>query len=123
MAVTAIAGTAFIKVDGVQYDLRGNFKVMPATTENTGVAGADGVHGYTQKYVVPSIEADLTDTGGLSITTIYGLTNSTVTLELVNGKVYVLNQAWYSGPTNLNAVEGTLPVKFEGFNCTEILAQ
>lgn len=123
MAVAAIAGIAFLKVDGVQYDLRGNFKVMPATVERTGVAGGDGaVHGFTQKGLVPSIEGDLTDTGGLSISAITGLTNSTVTLELINGKVYVLNQAWYSGPTNLNAVEGSLPVKFEGFNCTEILA-
>ena len=122
MASSALGGTAFLKVDGTQYLLRGNFKVYPNLKERTGVAGADGVHGYTEKFNVPSIEGDITDTGGLSIQGLQNITNSTITLELVNGKNYILNGAWYSGQANLDAVAGTLPVKFEGLDCSEVLA-
>ncbi|MDD2794362.1 phage tail tube protein [Acidocella sp.] len=122
MASNALGGTAFLKVDGQQFLLRGSFKVYPNTIERTGVAGADGPHGYTEKYNVPSIEGDISDSGGLSIQALTGITNSTVTLELVNGKTYVLSNAWYSGQANLDGVTGSLPVKFEGMRCAEILA-
>lgn len=122
MASNALGGTAFLKVDGTQYLLRGNFKVYPNNKERTGVAGADGVHGYTEKYDVPSIEGDISDTGGLSIQGLLNITNSTVTLELVNGKTYMLSNAWYAGQANLNGVDGSLPVKFEGLRCAEVLA-
>jgi hypothetical protein len=122
MASNALGGTAFLKVDGNQYLLRGNFKVMPNTVENTGVAGADGPHGFTQKFNVPSIEADITDTGGLSVQALQNITNSSITLELVNGKTYLLASAWYAGQATLDAVTATLPVKFEGMSCNEILA-
>jgi hypothetical protein len=122
MASQAIGGTAFLKVDGAQVQLRGNFKVMPNLTENTGVAGADGIHGYTQKYVMPAIEADISDSGGLSVTALQNITSSTITLELVNGKQYVLANAWYSGQATLDAVVGQVPVRFEGTSCMELTA-
>jgi hypothetical protein len=122
MASTAIGGTATLKVDGVQFRLRGNFKVMPNALERTGVAGADGVHGYTEKYLVPGIDGDISDNGGLSIQALLSITSSTITLDLVNGKSYILHSAWYAGPATLDGVQGQIPVKFEGTQCTEITA-
>jgi hypothetical protein len=36
-----IAGVAFLKVDGQQYPLRGNFMVSPSAVERAGIAGQD----------------------------------------------------------------------------------
>ncbi|WP_298214626.1 phage tail tube protein [Acidocella sp.] len=122
MASQALGGTAFLKVDGTQYLLRGNWKVQPNNKQRTGVAGGDGVHGYTEKYLVPSIEGDISDMGGLSVQALQNIINSTVTLELVTGKTYVLQSAWYAGDGTLDGVQGQTAVKFEGMSCIENLA-
>lgn len=122
MAVGLIAGVVFLKVDGQQYQLRGNFKVQPNNLQNTGIPGQDSVHGFMQKPVVPYVEGEISDSGGLSLQQIQGLTDSTVTAELQNGKTYILQNAWYSGDTVLDTVEGKIPVKFEGMACQELLA-
>lgn len=122
MASNIIGGTATLKVGGVQYKLRGNFKVAPLETENTGVAGADGVHGYTVKHLVPYIEADISDWGGFSVVNVGTITGTTITLALGNGKVYTLTNAHISGPVVLDGVQGQMQVKFEGDSCPEVTA-
>lgn len=126
MAATATVGTAIFKIDGTQYQLRGNFKISNVTgLVNTGFANADGTGGFTAKHVNPMIEGDLSDGGSVSLAVVTGLSGNTVTLELVNGKTYVLADGWYEGEAALNAVEGTFPFKFACApgGCTELLAQ
>ena len=79
-----IAGTAFLKVDGNQYPLRGNFTVTPSVIERAGIAGQDYIHGYSELPRVPSIEGDVSTTPGLSIEDIDAMTNVTITAELAN---------------------------------------
>ena len=119
MANNRIAGVCFLKVDGQQYNLKGNLKITFSQSVRTGVAGQDGVHGFTEAPSVPYIEADLSDLGGMSLQTLAGVSNATVTAELANGKTYVLRQAWFSGEITANAADGTTPVKFEGMSMEE----
>ena len=56
MACRRIAGVAYIFVDGAQYPLRGDLTVSIDTIEREGVAGMDGVHGFTETPRVPWIE-------------------------------------------------------------------
>ena len=56
-----IAGIAFLKVDGNQYPLRGNFTVTPSVIERAGLAGQDYIHGYSEMPRVPSIEGDVSE--------------------------------------------------------------
>jgi hypothetical protein len=118
-----IAGIAYVKVDGTQYPLRGNFTVRPSATERTGLAGQDGVHGYSENPIVPSIAGDISLTSDVSIDTIGAITNSTVVAELANGNVYTLSQAWTKAAFELNTHDGLFHVVFEGVTCTELLAQ
>ena len=115
-----IAGVVYLKVDGNQYALKGNLTVSPDLIERTGVAGQDGVHGYTEQARVPYISGDISDSAGLSLEDLRAITNSTVTAELANGKQYVLSNAWTADAFELNTAEGQLSVKFEGMNCQEI---
>jgi hypothetical protein len=120
MAAERFAGMAYLKVDGRQYDLRGNFTVSPSRTERTGIAGLDRVHGFSEMPRVPFIEGDLSTTAGLSITDLENITNATVTAELANGKTFVLSQAWSKAAFEISAHEGQVRVRWEGVECREI---
>ena len=119
MASQKIGGVAFLKVDGVQYSLRGNLKIMPLTSTRTGVAGQDGVHGTTRKPVVPYMEMDISDLGGLSVKALQAIDNSTITAELDNGKVYILVNGWYAGEAVVDSMDGKVGARFEGMDCQE----
>ena len=122
MANNRIAGVAYIFVDGRQYPLRGNLTISIDTVERVGVAGMDGVHGFTETPRVPFIEGDFSDIGQLSLITLQNMVNITVTAELANGKVYVLRNAWTSTAREFKAAEGQATVRFEGMAAQEILS-
>jgi hypothetical protein len=121
MASRRIAGVAYIFVDGQQYPLRGDLKVSVDTLEREGVAGQDGVHGFTEKPRVPWIEGAISDLGGLSLVALQQMEDVTVTAELANGKVYVLRNAWTSAAREFDAAEGQATVRFEGMSAEEMM--
>ena len=121
MAQTAYAGTIFLSVDGAQQRIDGSVKIQPNLIERTGKAGASGVLGNTQTYIVPMMEVEIADSSTTSIQSLAGITDSTITAELVNGKVYVLRDAWQSGQIELDPVSGKYTVKFEGYTCQELI--
>jgi hypothetical protein len=115
-----IAGVAFLKVDGAQFPLHGNFTVSPSAVERAGIAGQDYVHGYQELPRIPFIEGDVSLDPALSMEDIEAVTNATVTAELANGRVYVLREAWCKSALELNTREGTVRIRFEGTSCDEI---
>lgn len=115
-----IAGIAYLRVDGNQYPLRGNFTVSPSPTERSGIAGQDYVHGYSELPRVPFIEGDVSLHPDLSVDSVQAVVNATVTAELANGKVYVLRNAWCKSALELNTHDGQMRVRFEGDSCDEI---
>jgi hypothetical protein len=120
MAAVRVAGTCFLKRDGVQYSLMGSLTIQPLSLEREGVSGLDGIHGFSERSVVPYIEAEITKTPELSLSTLEGVTDSTITAECADGTVYVLRNAWFAGLAELDAGEGKVTVKFEGLACNEI---
>src|SRR5262245_18771182 len=117
-----IGGVAYLKVDGYQYMLRGDLTITPGRFSREGIAGQDGIHGYTETPTIPKIAATITDTAGLSIDQLWNVVCSTVTAELSNGKVYILRDAWVSAVDPLNTSEGSIAVTFQGMACQELLA-
>jgi len=120
MSLKRIAGTACIKVDGVQLALRGTLTVMPASVTREGIAGLDGVHGYKESPRIPSIEINVTKTADLKLAALAGWKGKTVTAECGDGTIYVLSDAFVSGDVSLDGAEGTVGVKFEGASCREM---
>jgi len=121
MACRRIAGVAYVFVDGRQYPLRGGLTISIDTLERTGVAGQDGVHGFTETPRVPWIEGDISDLGELSLVALQAMCDVTVTAELANGKVYVLRNAWTATAREFDAAEGQATVRFEGMSAEEML--
>ena len=122
MAIGPIGGICFLKFNGLQYQLRGEWEVMPNTTENEWIANQDGSQIYTQKAVTPYMTGKISDSGGLSIQALNAIEGATMTAELINGKVYTLVQAAQWGETKLDSVKGEITAKFGGVACYEQLS-
>jgi hypothetical protein len=122
MSIGPIGGVAFFKLNGLQYQLRGELEVQPNTTENEWLANQDLSQVYTQKAVTPYISCKLSDSGGLSIQALQSISGVTITAELSNGKVYTLAGAAPWGEFKAESTKGEITAKFGGTACFEKLS-
>lgn len=113
MAQNRVGGIIFLKIDGRQYNAKGNFTYNLGKPMREAVVGADRVHGYKETPQVAFVEGELTDSADLDLSTLVNSDGVTVTLELANGKVIVLNRAWFAGEGSGNTEEGNIAVRFE----------
>jgi uncharacterized protein YlzI (FlbEa/FlbD family) len=116
------AGVAYWSVDGRQLAVRGNLEVMPSRFERTGIAGQDRVHGYSELPVVPYIAGDVSTLEGTAVESVDAVTDATITVEMANGSVYVLRNAWRAERSTVNTRDGQFHVRFEGLSCDELVA-
>ncbi|MGY3278126.1 phage tail tube protein [Bradyrhizobium sp. S3.7.6] len=115
-----IGGVLSLRVDGTQYEARGSFQVTPGKVRRTGVAGQDFVHGYIEEPIVPQIKGDISIGNLLSLEQLEQITDSTVQVQLANGRTYVLTDAWVTAAFTIDAHDGKVDVTFEGLDCQEI---
>ncbi len=115
-----IAGTAYVKADGVQYTLAGRLTVSPSNTEREGLAGLSGPAGYKETPRIPFVEGDVHTTADLKIADLEQITDATIKVELANGKIYLLREAWCTSALEIDASEGTVGVRFEGMEGKEL---
>ena len=115
-----IAGTAFLKVDGAMYPLKGSLTVSSSPVERTGIAGQDYVHGYQELPRVPYIEGDVSTLPEISTEFLESVIDATITADLINGRTYVLRNAWTKGPIEINTNDGQFRIRFEGVQCDEL---
>jgi Phage tail tube protein len=117
-----VAGVIYLRVDGRMYRARAEIKVSIMTLEREAVIGQDGVHGYIERPVVAYIEGKITDGPDLSIDLLQQMCNVTVTVELLNAKVYLLRNAWNTKAGPLDTTDGSIEFRFEGRAAEELLS-
>lgn len=122
MAFKRVAGTCYLKRDGVQFALRGQLTISPARVVREMVVGLDGVHGYIEKPRAPYIEAELTKTPDLSLTELFSTVGGTIQAECADGTVYVMGEGVHVEESDLNAAEGSVRVRFGGREIREMKA-
>lgn len=120
MAIGPIGGVVFFKLNGLQYQLRGELEVQPNATENEWIANQDGSQVFTQKSVTPYMSGKFSDTGGLSIQQLNAAQGATAQAQLLSGKQYVLQQAAAWGEFKLDTTKGEITGKFGGVACYEL---
>jgi hypothetical protein len=116
-----VAGVVYLRVDGRQLRARAEIKVSMATFEREAVIGQDGVHGYIERPAVAYIEGKITDSPDLAIEQLQAMCNVSVTVELLNGKTYVLRNAWCSKANPLDTTDGSIEIRFEARGAEELL--
>ncbi|MEX2630030.1 MAG: phage tail tube protein [Tistlia sp.] len=113
-------GIIYFAIDGTQYDAKGNFTYNLGAGKREAIVGADAVHGYKETPQVARIEGEITDSSELALSALIALDGVTVTLELANGKVVVLREAWYAADGDGQTEEGNLQVLFHGKSAEEV---
>lgn len=113
------AGVLFVKVNGRQYDAKGNFSYNLGRPKRTGMVGHDGMHGYKELPQIPYAEGEITDSRTLDLAALADIVDATVTLELANGKVFTLRDAYYAADGDVGTEEANVQVRFEGMDADE----
>ncbi len=114
------AGLIQVKVQGEIQDAKGAFTYGLGRPKREAIVGSDAVHGYKEMPQVAFIEGAITDRGSLDLAALVSGRDVTVTLELGNGKVIVLRDAWFAGEGTGSSEEGEIAVRWEGANAEEI---
>jgi hypothetical protein len=120
MASQRIGGVLAIYLDGVQYEARGNFNITGVTVKRTGVAGQDGVHGFIEEPIVPSIKGDWSIGNQLSLVNLEAITDATAQVNLANGMSYILTDAWTVAAFVIDAHDGKVMIELEGMSMQEM---
>lgn len=115
------SGLLEVKVDGVIYDVKGNWTYNLGAPKRDAIVGQDRVHGYKELPQVPFIEGEITDASNLDVAKLLLTDNATITLNIANGKVIELRQAWYAGEGSIGTEEANIQIRFEGIDAEEIL--
>jgi hypothetical protein len=109
-----LAGIAFISVDGQSYMLQADLTYRVSTVERESLIGQDTVHGYSEKPSTGKISATLRDAKNLSVASFNSMTNSTVVLQLTNGKTIIGRNMWTVDVQEVKTAEATFEVTWEG---------
>ncbi len=112
-------GVIFIKVNSMQLDAKGGWTYNHGSPMREAIVGADAVHGYSEKPQVPFCEGAITDSPDLDLAALKNTKDATVTMELANGKTFVLRGAWFAGEGSVTTEEGEVAVRFEGLQGEE----
>lgn len=119
-----VAGIISFKINGEQKNAKGSFKYGYGKEKRTAIVGSDKIHGFSSAVDVPHIEGEITDDGDLSIDALAALVDDTITLDLGNGKIFALYNAWSCNPDGIegNTEESNIPVRFEGKRAKDVRA-
>lgn len=120
MANRRVGGILLLKLDGELFNAKGKFTYDIGAPKRDAVVGADGVHGFKEMPKVPFIEGALTDNDSLDLNKLLTFRDGTATLELANGKVIVIREAFYAADGKVETEEGEIPLRLEGIRGEEV---
>jgi len=108
------SGTCYIKLNGNQLVVEGGVEVPLSKTAKEAVMGNGRVAGYKETGRKAYVKATLRKVSAKEFQALTEADDMTVTVELANGGVYTLSDAWVEGEPSYNADEGTADVEFVG---------
>lgn len=108
------AGIATLTIDGVAYDVVSNLSYNAAAVKRETLVGQSGVQGYSEMPTAQYIQATIRDNGSLETGSLNKLTNSTLVLQLANGKTVYGDGMWNTDFDEVDTQEGTFKVRFDG---------
>lgn len=120
-ATNRLAGMAYVTVDGRSVAIAGEGTYRPDSETRETLLGQDGYHGYKAMPAAGRIAWRGRDSGNVSIRDLGANSNTTVVLELANGKTVVgRNMVRVGEPIEVNSEEATYEIAWEGPSVKEI---
>ena len=116
-----LAGIVSLTIDGTSYMVAGDAKWQPSGVKRETLESQNAVvQGYSEKARAGSISLSLRDSADLSVASVQAIVDSTIVLELANGKTVVGRGMWNVEDQEVDTAEGKLDVKFEGPSVVEV---
>lgn len=107
-------GIKQLQIDGVVFLVKGGVSYSLGGDKLESVMGVDRRHGSKVTRIPAYIEATITDAGdGFDLRALTKLSDSTVTIDLENGKTIKLGHANYAADGKVTAEEGEVEARFE----------
>lgn len=123
MADVELGGTAYFKQGGIAYNARAAAKIKKGGPVKTPVMGIDGrFHGNTTKYMPGSITLTVSTGGKFSQQALRDAAGTQWTLELGNGKTYILPVGSLMEDPEEDVDEGSMTFTVAGQPLIELLA-
>jgi hypothetical protein len=111
--MSVVGGITRLRINGIPYLLKSPLDYSLGLPMAEAVLGQDQPHGWTEKPQMSYIEATITDDGTVDVALLATTEGATVTGELNNGKVVMLEQAKQVGDCKTNSEAGEITVRFE----------
>lgn len=115
------AGVAAGFINGVPYDII-ETRYSPTKVVRETLKGQNGIHGFSEMPQQGRIVMSIRDAGGMSVADFSSMSDVEVQLSLANGKTVGGAGMWCTEAVEVNTVEATMEVTFEGASVTETLA-
>lgn len=115
-----VGGLLFLKVDSELFQAKGEFTYNINPVKRESVVGQDKVHGFKEEPKAIYVEGSITDSDELDLEGFMAIRDATLTLELANGKVIQLREAFYAADGDVTTGEGEIQVRFEAISGREI---
>lgn len=115
------SGTAFFRINGVQFAIGGEMRLNVLTEKRTALVGMDGNVSPQVEFQSPMVECSVKDFANVDIVALTKMEAATITVEMANGTVWELSNAFYTGDGELDAREGNFQVRFNGSTIRRIV--
>lgn len=120
MANRRVGGILQFKLDGELFNAKGEFTYNIGQPKREAVIGADAIHGFKEEPQVPFIEGAVTDTDETDLESLLNFRDGTATLQLANGKIIVIREAFFAGEGSVTHTEGEIAIRIEGISGEEV---
>lgn len=116
------AGALTASIDGTAYDIVDGVTYVLSTRKRETQIGISGPQGYKETFTAGQIKMKIRDAASLSVKALTGLTSSTVSVNVANGKTVGGTGMWVTEAIEVDPIEGSFDVTFEGREVQEIKA-
>ena len=109
-----IAGTAYVKANGQQIEVKGGAEVPLMDVKRETVMGSGRPAGYKETAIAPYAKLTALNLTAGDFKAITEADDLTITVEFANGRVYTLSDAWVEGEPSYKGEEGETDLEFSG---------
>lgn len=114
MAAKRISGICFVKVDGEQLSVEGSVECPLLEVKRETVMALNGPAGYKETNLAPFVKVSCILVPGFPLAKLQTNTSMQVSVNLANGMVYTLSDAWLNGEPTAKPEDGKVELEFGG---------
>lgn len=109
-----VAGTAYFRINGASYSTTGDWNIEIQDEVREPIVAADGSVHFSASAAESKISGSLITTPTLIPSLVADIEDATIQVELQNGRVALLQDAFFSGKNSVGSKSGEMSVEFTG---------